>query len=157
MLHSNLPFECKGLKYLNSTKIVVAGNSSHGHLEILQTEGAGMQSADSSGYFKNLNEIEFPNSILTDIEICGVTSQARTLVATANVDFKSKIGYICLVDANLSRDSCPLKVAATLNEDESESVFTSLSFNLHQTHLAASSDVGDVLLFDILTEKKVIP
>lgn len=154
MIQSNLPFECKAIKYLNSSTVVVAGNSSHGHLEILRVDDNDMQ--ESLGNFRNLSELEFPSSFLTDIEVCGVASQARTLVATANIDYKSKQGYICLIDARVSVDSCPLEVALTLGADDSISSFTSLSFHQHQTQLAAASDIGDVLVFDILSERQVI-
>jgi len=163
MIRSNLPFECKAVKYLTSNIVAVAGNSSRGHLQILQIDNIddGMQQQqqqqqDGSSGFRNLSELEFPTSILTDAEVCGVASQARTIIATANIDFKTKQGYICLADARLSyKDACPLEVTSTIVANDSTTTFTSLSFHLHQTHLAAASDLGSVLVYDILSEQQV--
>lgn len=159
MIHSNLLFECKSIKYLTSNIIAVTGNSSLGHLEILQVndenENSNKQEFASSGSFRNLSELEFPSSVLTNMEICGIANQARTLIATSNIDFKTKQGYICLTNAQLSSDSCPLEVASTLVSNDPISKFTSLSFHLHQTHLAAASSIGDVSVFDILSEQQV--
>ena len=159
MIHSssNLPFECKAVKYLTSSIVAVAGNSSRGHLEILQIDNNddGMQESFGGG-FRNLSELEFPTSIITDAEVCGIPSQAKTFVATANIDFKTKQGYICLAAARLSnKDSCPLEVTSTMVASDPATTFTSLSFHIHQTHLAAASDLGSVMVFDILSEQKV--
>ena len=152
-----LSFEPKSLKFLNSNKIVTSGNGPRGKVQVLgSSDNSDSIMHNESFSFQNINEIKFPTRLLDDLEICGISAQERTCVAVINRDMKSSQSYIGILDIDLLYDNCPMKLSSTLYSHSCvDSNFTSLSFYKHQTKLAASTEIGDICIFDLLCDIEV--
>ena len=152
MSHCTLPISLISGKFLGSRdRLVVAGNSPSCNVGIQYV----MQDSETGeNYFQNKCELLF-NGTCTEMEICGVSRLAKSFVAVATTDSNGRgDSDIELIDVETDINDATMKRAHSLRSD-TNSTFTSLSFYSDQELLAAATDSGNVVLWDLYTGKEV--
>lgn len=152
MSHCTLPISLISGKFLGSRdRLVVAGNSPSSNVGIQYA----VQDEDSGeSYFQNKCELLFPG-ICTAMEICGVSRLAKSFIAIANTDHGCKgNSSIALIDVETDIFEARMKHSQSL-QSVSSSSYTSLSFYSDQEILAAATDSGLVILWDLYADKEI--
>ena len=152
MSHCTLPISLVCGKFLGSRdRLVVVGNSPSSNVGI-QYVVEDEQSGES--YFQNKCELLL-NGTCTGMEICGVSRLAKSFIAVSNTDQggngKSSID---LIDVETDISDATMRKAHTI-ESASSSAYTSLSFYSDQEILAAATDSGSVILWDLYSGAEI--
>lgn len=152
MSHCTLPISLVSGKFLGSRdRLVVAGNSPSSNVGIqyiVEDEETG------ESFFQNKCELLFDGAC-TGMEICGVSRLAKSFIAISNTDQDgSGRSSIELIDVETDINDANMRRAHTLDSGSS-SAYTSLSFYSDQEILAASTDSGDAVLWDLYTGMEI--
>lgn len=143
----NEPLSSTCVKYLDENKIIVAGNSNLGTLELIYDEIDGCKSFRSS--------IKFPTSTVKDIEICGLTSASKTVIAVCNTEIKTNMGFISLVDVDTHNiGTLSMKADDVIGANYLRPFYNSLSS--FQTEIAISTELGDIVVWDLASGKQLL-
>ena len=77
-------------------------------------------------------------------------------MAVSSKDVQTNQYFVGILDVDMFSDSYQMKLSSTLQSDIGvKSNFTSLSFYVHQTALASSNELGDICVWDIISEKEI--
>lgn len=152
MSHCTLPSSLIAGKFLGSRdRLIVAGNSPNSNVGI---QYVARDDETGESYFENKCELFFPE-ICTGLEICGISRLAKSFVALANTDQSGNgDSSIALIDVETDILEAGMKHSHTL-EGGSSSAYSSLSFYSDQELLAAATDSGSVVLWDLNSGKEI--
>lgn len=152
MSHCTLPISLVSGKFLGSRdRLVVAGNSPSSNVGIQYVV---QDDVTGESFFQNKCEVLF-NGVCTGMEICGVSRLAKSFIAISNTDQGGNgNSTIELIDVETDISDASLRRAHTLSS-VSSSAYTSLSFYSDQEILAAATDSGNVILWDLHTGMEI--
>lgn len=134
-----------------SDRIVIGGNSPTANVQIQYSSFTNGINGIKS--FQRVTEQSLKGHCV-DIELCGVPRSAKTFVAVGLTDRLSGTGAVQLLDMETSLTLANL-VSRDCNEFNSFSTFTSLTYHHDTELLAASTESGEIILYDLYTAKEV--
>ena len=133
------------LKFINAQTLALVGNGDvNGVLQILNAN----KQNDSESKLNTIFKIESANSFMNNVEICSIPSQNKILIATSH---QNKPQIILHDIDSITHNTC------NLNKQINENSLNSLSYNSNQSILATAGESGYIYLYDILSDKVIIP
>lgn len=140
-------------KYLGSKdRFLVGGNGSNGKVKIYYSEF--LNGIDGKKEFFEKASVDI-DGYLTSIEICGVPRLNKSYAALAG-NRNDNTGFVEIYDLAINRNIASLSLNQSILQNfQSSSSISSLSYNPENEILAIGNEAGELILYDLYSNTEV--